>query len=32
VDKQIEIENTTNEKYGLKTVTSHLDRLLEIIP
>ena len=32
VDKQIEIENTTNEKYGLKTVTSHLHRLLEIIP
>jgi len=31
-DKQIEIEYTSNERYGLKTVTSHLHRLLEIIP
>jgi hypothetical protein len=31
-DKQFEIEYTSNERYGLKTVTSHLHRLLEIIP
>ncbi|MBU6219405.1 MAG: hypothetical protein KGQ50_02045 [Bacteroidetes bacterium] len=31
-DKQLEIEYTSNERYGLKTVTSHLHRLLEIIP
>jgi hypothetical protein len=32
MDKQFEIEYTSNERYGLKTVTSHLHRLLEIIP
>jgi hypothetical protein len=31
-DKKYEIEYTSNERYGLKTVTSHLHRLLEIIP
>jgi hypothetical protein len=31
-DKQLEIEYTSNERYGLKAVTSHLHRLLEIIP
>lgn len=31
-DKQHEIEYTSNERYGLKTVTSHLHKLLEIIP
>jgi hypothetical protein len=31
-DKQIEIEYTSNERYGLKTVTSHLNKLLKILP
>lgn len=31
-DKKREIEYTSNERYGLKTVKSHLHRLLEIIP
>jgi hypothetical protein len=31
-DKNREIEYSSNERYGLKTVTSHLHRLLEIIP
>ncbi len=31
-DKKREIEYSSNERYGLKTVTSHLHRLLEIIP
>lgn len=29
-EKQLEIENTSIERYGLKTVTSHLNKLLEI--
>lgn len=31
-DKQNEIEYTSNERYGFRTVTSHLHKLLEIIP
>jgi len=30
-DKQFEIEYTSNERYGLKTIQSQLDRLFEII-
>ena len=32
LDKHHEIENTSNERYGLKTVTSHLHKLLKISP
>jgi hypothetical protein len=31
-DKRFEIEYTSNERYGLKTIQLQLDRLLEIIP
>jgi hypothetical protein len=31
-DKQNEIEYTSTKRYGLKTVTSHLHKLLKISP